>query len=65
MPALLYLKANYATRSTKISFCQPERKFGQMRYQACDVLDVGWSTVAVFHSTVGCGDIRLHQPHSC
>jgi len=55
------LEANYATRSTTISFCQPERKFSWTYGQTSDVSDVVWLTGVVLHSPVGWRDVRLNQ----
>jgi len=58
------LEANYATKSTTTSFCQPERKFGWTYDEASNVPDVAWLTTVVFYSPVDWRDVRLNQPHS-
>jgi len=48
--SVVYCFLGTLCRSTKTSFCQPERKFGWTCDETCNVPDVAWLTVIIFHS---------------
>ena len=62
---MLSVETNYATRSTTISFCQPERKFNWTCDLACNVLGVMWLTGVIFRLVGVTSDLKTLSSLLC